>query len=431
MRNWISAGLLVFFLILPWVRLDGHQALLLDIWNGRFSIFGIRFWSHDAPMLLFVLGGLSVLLAFVTSVWGRVWCGWACPQTVFVDSVFRRIERWIEGDAVTRRRLDASPFNLQKALKKTVKWFSYSLIALVLSHSFLAYFIGTDALGQMMSRSPAQNLGSFGAMALIAGAVLFDFGWFREQFCTLVCPYGRFQSVLMDERSLAIIYDTERGEPRRGTALLGKNSGDCISCEKCVHVCPTGIDIRKGLQMECVACTACADACDSVMKKIGKPPGLIRYSSRGGNYVRPAAYLAVLGILGVALVWTLTHREPVEITLIRSIGAPYQEVVKAGVEKEVVNYFKLDLLNQGFDPVRVEVKGELESHSNGVQIVASSLPLELAPGEFRRIDLFVRFPISKISEGRGIFLASTLLSSKNWKASLLKTQEVPLVGPLR
>lgn len=434
-RNWISGMLLVLFLTLPWLRVDGHQALLLDIWNGRFSVFGIRFWSHDAPMLLFVFGGAAVLLAFVTSVWGRVWCGWACPQTVFVDSVFRKIERQIEGDGVMRRRLDAAPLSADKFLKKTMKWFCFLLISIILSHSFLAYFIGTDALAQMIAHSPSRNLGSFLSMAGITAAVLFDFGWLREQFCTLLCPYGRFQSVLMDEKSFAITYDKTRGEPRRGEVSPGKAMGDCISCQRCVQVCPTGIDIRDGLQLECVACTACADACDAVMTKIGKPTGLIGYSSgwgKGkGSYSKAAGYFAVMVIVVAALTWTIIHRAPLEITLIRSVGAPFEEVIRTNLEKEVVNHFRLDLLNQSFETVRLELGPDAQLESKGIQIVSAHLPADLAPGEARKVDVFIRFPLSSIQDGRGTIQLKTIASSKAWKQALIQPQEVPLVGPLR
>jgi cytochrome c oxidase accessory protein FixG len=435
-RDAISGGLLLVFLALPWVKIQGAPALLIDVVHGRFSVLGFRFWAHDAPMLLFVAGGAAVLLAFVTSVWGRLWCGWACPQTVFVDQVFRRVERWIEGDAVRRRQLDAAPWSPGKLLKKGAKWSLYLGISLVLSHSFLAYFIGAEALGGMMAQAPSKNAGSFIAMAGISLAVLFDFGWFRERFCTLICPYGRFQSVLMDEKSLAVSYDVARGEPRRGVAPQpAQAAGDCISCRRCVQVCPTGIDIRNGLQLECIACTACIDACDAVMAKIGKPPGLIRYSSerKAGwqGWARPAAYLAVLGALAGGLTWILSSREPVQALLIRAVGAPYDEVVRPGLGKEVVNRFKVDLLNQAFEPVRVQIAAPSEPATLGAQLVSPSFPLTLEPGEAKRVDLFVRFPLSRVQEGRGRLELELAFSSPHWKDPRVSRQEVPLVGPLR
>ncbi|MGZ3696759.1 MAG: 4Fe-4S dicluster domain-containing protein, partial [Bdellovibrionota bacterium] len=217
LRSAVSAVLLVIFLTLPWLRISGEQALLLDIPGRKFAILGLTFWAHDAPILVFVFGGTAILLAAVTAIWGRVWCGWACPQTVFVDAVFRRIERAIEGDSVKRRMLASAPLGWGKFAKRFAKWTLFAVCSLVISHSFLAYFVGTRKLAEMIARPPFENIPSFLFMLGTTLLVLFDFGWFREQFCTLVCPYGRFQSVLMDDRSKAVAYDAKRGEPRRGT----------------------------------------------------------------------------------------------------------------------------------------------------------------------------------------------------------------------
>lgn len=279
LRVKLRAFLVIFFLFLPWIKIQGHQAVLLDIPHRRFAILGLTFWAHDAPIFLFVLGILAFGIFLVTALLGRIWCGWACPQTVFIDGVFRRIERWIEGDSVERRKLDDGPWNENKVFKKILKWFLFLLVSLVITHSFLAYFVGTDELLVMIRRPPLENITSFLVMAASTAVILFDFGWFREQFCVIVCPYGRFQSVLMDDDSWAVMYDEKRGEPRRGRVPEGKSEGDCVNCYRCVQVCPTGIDIRRGLQLECIACTACIDACDEVMDRLGKEQGLIRYDT--------------------------------------------------------------------------------------------------------------------------------------------------------
>lgn len=419
-RRSVFHGVLLFiFLAGPWFTIGGKPLLLLDFLNGRISIFGLEFWAHDAPMLLFVFGGAAISLAFVTSVWGRIWCGWACPQTVFIDAVFRRIERGIEGDSVKRRRLDHSPWTQQKLFKKTLKWILYAVISGIIAHSFLAYFIGTESLSQMMKHAPSENIGIFLAMLAITGLVLFDFGWFREQFCTLLCPYGRFQSVLMDDRSLAVAYDSKRK--------------DCIDCKRCVQVCPTGIDIRDGLQLECIACTACIDACDAVMKKTRAPLGLIRYISGFSHvptkqaFTRPLLYLAVLAVLMGSLIWTVHERKPVEISLIRAIGSPYEEVTRIGFEKEIVNHFKLDLLNQSFETVTVSLEKNLE-HAN-IQIVSALMPATLKPGESRKVDFFVRFPNPRANAGLQRLSLETVARSPTSKTVFRKILEVPLVSP--
>ena len=287
-RTWrtrVQAVLLLFFLFLPWVEIQGRHALLLDLAQRRFEIFGLSLRAHNAPLLFLVFAAAAFGLFFTTAIYGRIWCGWACPQTVFIDGVFRRIEKWVEGSALERRKMDKEPFTLKKLSKRSLKWTLYLAATLVITHSFLAYFVGTDKIAEMIQKPPAENWGSFLFMLVSTAIILFDFAWFREQFCTLVCPYGRFQSVLMDKASMIVAYDTSRGEPRATpqAKIIAKNHntqvGDCVNCYRCVQVCPTGIDIRRGVQMECIACTACIDACDDVMTKIKKPTGLIRYDS--------------------------------------------------------------------------------------------------------------------------------------------------------
>ncbi|MCM2324679.1 MAG: cytochrome c oxidase accessory protein CcoG, partial [Oligoflexia bacterium] len=333
LRRVVYDVLLVIFLALPWLRIGGQPVVLLDIPRRRFSLFGETFWAHDAPILLFVLGGFVLALVLATAVWGRVWCGWACPQTVFIDGVFRRLERWIEGHAFERRRRDEGPWTLDKGARRIVKWAAFVAVSLVIAHTFLAYFVGTDELGRMLRGSPGQYPAAFLVMAVTMGIVLFDFGWFREQFCTIACPYGRFQSVLMDSDSLIVGYDARRGEPRRGTAPA-KEEGDCVSCQRCVQVCPTGVDIRRGVQLECIACTACIDACDEVMTRLKRPKGLIRYASTselaGGKRrkfgPRVALYLGLLLVFISGLTLSIAGREALDTTLVRFVGEPYQVV---------------------------------------------------------------------------------------------------------
>jgi cytochrome c oxidase accessory protein FixG len=394
--------------------------VLLDIPHRRFALFGLAFWAHEAPMLFFVLAGAALTLFGATAVWGRVWCGWACPQTVFVDAVFRRLERWLEGDAFVRRRLDAAPWGAGKLARKAAKWAAFAGVSLLISHSFLAYFVGPEELARMITRPPSQSPGAFAFMTAMFAAVLFDFGWFQEQFCTVVCPYGRFQSVLMDEGSQAVTYDPRRGEPRKGQAAPGQASGDCVNCYRCVQVCPTGIDIRRGLQMECIGCTACIDACDEVMARLKKPPGLIRYTRSRGLSARGAVYglllLAVAGAFGLAL----SRRQTVALDVLRAPEAPYQEL-EGG---RVINHFKLDLANQGFDDLAVSI----ESPS---RIVVSNHAPSLAGGAAERADLFVELPRSGFEGGHA--RAELVLTARDVHGAVVQTtrREVRLVGPYR
>jgi cytochrome c oxidase accessory protein FixG len=429
-RNILNVVLIAVFLTLPWMRIGGRPAILLNVPERKFAILGIQFWAHDAPMLFFVIAGAVLAIFFITAVWGRIWCGYACPQTVFVDGVFRKIERLIEGDSITRKRLDASPWTSDKLFKKTTKWAVFVVVSLVLGHSFLAYFTGTEALAEMMQQSPIQNPGAFGVMAFISGLVLFDFGWFREQFCVIACPYGRFQSVLMDDRSMVVGYDVDRGEPRRGVATSNEATGDCVNCYRCVAVCPTGIDIRRGTQMECIACTACMDACDRVMDKVGKPTGLIRYTTFAGNKdqvspfrARSMIYAVLIAIVATSLVVKIRNHKLVSADFVRATELPYQVVTNTDGSATVTNHFKLDVRNQDFDPSMIRLRLAAESQALGVELVTINPEVQLQAGELRRLDVFFRFPKSIIEKGRAE--AWVEIEGKDQLR-----QEVRLVGPL-
>jgi cytochrome c oxidase accessory protein FixG len=442
-RNILNAVLIVFFLVLPWIQINGHQALWIDIGRRRFSVFGLLFWAHDAPMLAFVLGGAAITLAFVTAVWGRIWCGWACPQTVFIDGVFRKIERFIEGDNIARRKLDEQPMDPEKFFKRVVKWTAFLAVSLIITHSFMAYFVGTEALLKMTRSSPSQNTGDFILMVVMTGIILFDFGWFREQFCTIMCPYGRFQSVLMDDRSQVVAYDARRGEPRRGLTQSSTH-GDCVNCYRCVKVCPTGVDIRRGVQLECIACTACADACDEVMTRLKKPTGLIRYDSlanllaekpagsetKQGISTRAVIYALILAGIFTGLFLTVRSRTNVSATFIRAIDTPYQVLTGANGAPEILNHFKLHLENQSFEDHQLRIELTPEQKAAGMSLVFSNHKEQLPAGAGQRSDVFIRFPKTYLHHGRGslkIDIVATELSGKQTVTELHK--EVTLVGP--
>ena len=445
LRSRLSLGLLALFLGLPWVHIAGQQALLLDISKRKFAVFGLTFWAHDTPILFLVVAGAILTIAFITAIWGRVWCGWACPQTVFVEQVFRRIEKWIEGDGVARRRLDEAPMSLEKFGKKSLKWGAFLALSLILAHSFLAYFIGTEALSRMMAHAPSQNPAEFMVMTALALVVLFDFGWFREQFCTMVCPYGRFQSVLMDNRSTVVAYDSRRGEPRKGSIPepASGGRGDCVNCYRCVQVCPTGIDIRRGVQLECIACTACMDACDDVMTRLKLSTGLIRYGNQAmaeGRtepivpwYQRSRAwvYLSLIVACMIGLTLTIHGRSPIELIWIRAVGSPYQEIPDPRGGTQVLNHFKADLRNQTFEDQQITFEIDPALTAQGVSVVVSNHKRSLAPGEPERADVFIQFPKGLLKGGQGLVPILLRTQATHEPQSVLITQEVHLVAPLR
>ncbi len=399
-RNWTQSLLVLIFLVLPWIKLGGEQAVLLSIPERRFAFFGLILYAHDGPLIFFVLAMAVFGLAFITAVWGRIWCGWACPQTVFIDGAFRKIETWIEGNHLQRRQLDAGPMTLNKIIKKTIKWLSFFILSTIIAHSFTAYFVGSERLAQMSLQSPSDNWVDFLIVFFITFVILFDFGWFREQFCFIMCPYGRFQSVLMDQHSLAVMYDEKRGEPRKGSsaATVSGQSGDCVSCQRCIMVCPTGIDIRRGIQMECINCTACIDACDEIMEKVKKPKGLIRYSSIAQSEGKPQQwfnfrrvfYFALIALAFIGLVYKLTMRSPLRAEVLRVVGAPYR-LLDGSEQGMVINQFKLHLQNQYSVPFKVRFEIVKENPDVPISMIEQTHELNILPGELTNHFLFIKF----------------------------------------
>ncbi len=373
-----SAGLLiVFYLSLPWIHVGGYPAVFLDIAERRFHLFGLTLAAQDMWLLFFVITGLGFSLFFITALLGRVWCGWACPHTVFLDHVYRRLERWIDGDAVQRRALAEAPLSALKGLKRIVKHGLFFLVSATIAHLFLAYFVSLPEVWAMMRAAPVENWSAFAFMAVFTGVLYFNFAWFREQLCIVICPYGRLQSALIDDHSLVIGYDARRGEPRLTAAEDKKRlaahlasgqpaatlprAGDCVACHRCVHVCPTGIDIRQGLQMECVGCTACIDACDDVMTRLHRPRGLVRYDSqnafagRATRWLRPrTALYGVLLLVGASVAtWALSTFRPANLGITRIGGAPY--IVS---DDYIRNQFFVRLVNKQNQPVQFVLRLE-------------------------------------------------------------------------
>jgi cytochrome c oxidase accessory protein FixG len=324
-RLWLGWLLILTFCSLPFVRVANKPVVLLDIAARQFTFFGHTFLATDGVLLMFLLLSIFVGVFLITALLGRGWCGWTCPQTVYMEFLFRPIENLIEGGRAGVLKRDNRQFSFRRVIKNLV----FTFLAVGLGNVLLAYFVGTDKLLHWVTLSPTQHPNGFLAMAATSGLVLFDFGYFREQMCTVLCPYARLQAALLDNNSLIIGYDAKRGEPRRKRASGAQ--GDCVDCGACQIACPTGIDIRDGLQLECIACAQCVDACDSIMTRLHKPLGLIRYSSKNelaGNprkLLRPRTliYPAVLVVLLSALVWSGGKQSDLEVTVLRGTGAPF------------------------------------------------------------------------------------------------------------
>ncbi len=393
-RRIVATVLIALYVLLPWIPINGFPAVFLDIAERRFHLFGWTIASQEMWLLFFLLTGMGFTLFFVTALLGRVWCGWACPQTVFLEFVFRAIERLIDGDAPARRRLDAAPWDSAKAMKRVLKHSLFILCSLLIVHLLLAYFVSLPHLYAMVTSAPAEHWGLFLFMLATTAALYGNFAWFREQLCIVICPYGRLQSALVDDHSLVVGYDAKRGEPRRGSeAAKAASAGDCIDCLRCVHVCPTGIDIRQGLQMECLACTACIDACDDVMTRLHKPRGLIRYDSltnfAGGRtrWIRPRTILyTILFLLGSVVLLAVLHNvKPVAFATMRMPGGAY--FVDAD---SVRNQFLVRLTNKTTAPRRFTLA--LVGAPAGLQATGTDTPIEVAPMEEGLHTVIIRVP---------------------------------------
>lgn len=351
--------LLAIYILLPWIPIGGHPAVFLDVEHRRFHLMGLTLAVQDVWLLFFVISGVGFTLFFVTSLLGRIWCGWGCPYTVFLEHVFRRIERLIDGDAAARRKLDEAPMVPGKLVRRVVKHALYFACAAAIAHIFLSYFISLEKLYGYMQQSPAEHWILFVMVMALTGVLYFCFSWFREQFCIVMCPYGRLQSALTDDDTMVIGYDKGRGEPRGKASDPG--AGHCIDCRRCVQVCPTGIDIRDGLQMECIGCAACVDACDDIMTKLHRPKGLVRYDSLNGltgkkrRILRPRIFVyGFLMLLGAAaFAFGLTRVHSFEMTVVRMRGQPYL------VDNEAVrNQFLFRLVSKADEPVTYQLSVE-------------------------------------------------------------------------
>lgn len=381
-RTWVNVVLLAVMFVGPFVRIDGNPLLMINIVERKFVILGQIFWPQDLPifaiaMLIFLTG-----IAVFTAAFGRLWCGWTCPQTVLMEGVFRKIEYWIDGDHHRQRALARAPWSADKILRRVGKHAIFLALSFLIGNTLLAYIIGSDELLRIITDNPLNHLRGLTFMGLFTLVFYGIFARFREQACTFICPYGRFMSTLLDENSIVVAYDHKRGE-KRG-ALRRRESvevrraagqGDCIDCRQCVVVCPTGIDIRDGTQMECVNCTACIDACDTVMDKIGRPRGLIRYASLNGiergEHLRITPRLIAYSVILLGLIalffYLLFTRTEVQTTLLRAPGALFQVMPNGRIS----NLYVVKLANKTRREIPIELR--LEEVSGNLRVLGREL----------------------------------------------------------
>lgn len=396
-RTLVSFFLLAFLFITPFIKVNGHPFLILNVIERKFIIFGIPFGPHDLHLFALTMIAFIVSIFLFTVVYGRLFCGWICPQTIFLEMVFRKIEYWIEGDANKQKALKAQEWNRVKIIKKFSKQIIFIAISFLIANTFLSYIIGVDKLYQYIKDTPSQHFSTFLAVLIFSGAFYFVFSYFREQACTLVCPYGRLQGVMLDQNSIVIHYDYKRGEPRgKLKKKETRTNGDCIDCHLCVDVCPTGIDIRNGTQLECINCTACIDACDTVMEKINKPKKLIRYASKtqietGKQPLftpRAIGYTVVLFLLSFLIGFMLFNRTEVELSILRTPGTLFQEQPN----NKLSNIYDLKIINKTFN--HINAKLELENIKGDIQIIGKDLEVE--PQEVTESKFLVILPKDQI-----------------------------------
>ncbi|WP_396169505.1 cytochrome c oxidase accessory protein CcoG [Flavobacterium sp.] len=375
-RKWVSYFLLLILIANPFIKINGNQFMMFNVLERRFNLFGFPFWPQD--FYLFVISMIVgvVFVILFTVIFGRIFCGWICPQTIFLEMVFRRIEFWIEGDRGAQIRLEKQDWDADKIRKKALKWSIFLIISFFIANVFLAYLISSDELLKMIYEGPENHISTLISLFIFTGVFYFIFAWFREQVCIIACPYGRLQGVLLDNKSINVAYDFVRGEKETGRAKFNKQEdrsttgkGDCIDCKQCVHVCPTGIDIRNGTQLECINCTACIDECDTIMETVGLPKGLIRYASedeieKNSKFqftTRMKGYTAVLFILIGILVGLLFLRTEVEAVFLRLPGQLFEH--KGENISNIYTFKVLNKTNKDFNAIHfklVGIKGTLK-----------------------------------------------------------------------
>lgn len=429
--RWIVAIILLTLLFAgPFIKYKGEPFMLFNIFERKFILFGQLFWPQDFHLVVLSLITFIVFIILFTVIFGRIFCGWVCPQTIFMEFVFRQIEYWIEGDFNKQKKLARQAWNFEKIWKKTLKHMLFYAIAFAISNTFLAYLVGIDKLKELVENGPMANLASFVAILLFSGVFYFIFAFFREQVCLIACPYGRLQGVLLDSKSIVVAYDYKRGEPKgKYNPLEDREStskGDCIDCKSCITVCPTGIDIRNGTQLECINCTACIDACDSIMDRVGLPRGLIRYDSEKGISEgvrkifngRTIAYSVVLTILLLVVGTLFTFRSDVEATILRVPATLFQEYGP----NQLSNVYKVQLVNKTRNDLPVQL--ELVSHQGEIKIMGD--PIVVEGGNIKEANFLVIIDKESLTASNTRIVIEVKSDDK-----LLSSYKTTFIGPNR
>jgi len=427
-RTILSFIYIALFFSIPFLRVNGHPFFLLNIPEGQFILFGAVFWPHDFFFFGLAMITLVVFIILFTVVYGRIFCGWICPQTIFMEMIFRKIEYMVEGNASRQAMLNKESWKGHKLFIRSLKYFLFLILSFVIANIFLSYIIGTDALFRIMSEPVSAHVAGFISIIIFTLVFFFVYGWFREQACIIVCPYGRLQGVLLDKDSIVVAYDYNKGEPR---AHFRKNEtrtqGNCIDCFQCVKVCPTGIDIRNGTQLECVNCTACIDACDHMMENTGLSKGLIRYASE--NEIKQKkkisltgkakAYTFVLiGLLGV-LVFLLSTRSDVETTILRTPGMLYQK----NDDGTISNLYNLKIINKTFEDIPIILK--LETPAEGKIVMVGNDPVVKGSSKGES-EFFVYLPKSILKSRKTQITISVYQNDEK-----LETVTASFMGPVK
>jgi cytochrome c oxidase accessory protein FixG len=429
-KRWLWVFLIAIYLAMPWITINGRPAILIDIPHRTFYVFGMTFNAQDFYLFFFVITGIAFSLYVVSALFGRVWCGYTCPHTVFLEGVYRRIERWFDGDAVRRKKLAERAWDFDKTWRRLGKWSVFAGLSLLLAHTFLSYFMPAPEVWKAVTGPPSAHPAAFTFVIAFSLIVYLNFAWFREQLCIVICPYGRLQGVLYDRDTIQVAYDTKRGEPRG--RYTDPNAADCIDCQRCIAVCPTGIDIRNGTQLECVGCANCIDACDEVMTKVGRPTGLIRYDSQNGietgerKFVRPRLFVyAALMLVGIsAATLGFMTRRPFEANLLRMAGTAFERTADDGIQ----NLFNLHVVNKLSRDAEFRIRaGQGLPDGTSIKITKTELALDRLGGERSEewVPVVVTVPDASYEFGQQVEIVIEVVDGPT------RTASATMLGPRR